>query len=55
MDAKDRIKSVEAVECASDAEAMAKAAQILEGNPDVEAVEIWDRTRLVGRAPRVDV
>jgi hypothetical protein len=53
IDRKDRVKSVEAVGCTSDADAMTKAAQILAQNPDAIAVEVWDIARLVGRAPRI--
>jgi hypothetical protein len=52
FDGGDHVKSVETVDCISDADAMTKAAQILERNPEVVAVEIWDNVRLVGRAPR---
>jgi hypothetical protein len=52
LDRVDHVKSVETVDCVSDADAMTKAAQILEREPDAIAVEIWNNVRLVGRAPR---
>ncbi|HET6159472.1 MAG TPA: hypothetical protein VFE34_14095 [Dongiaceae bacterium] len=54
IDEKEHVTSVEAIDCTSDADAMVKAAQILERNPDAGAIEVWDRTRLVGRAPGVN-
>lgn len=48
----DHIKGVEVLRCPDDAEAMVRGADLLDARPERESVEIWDRSRLVGRVVR---
>jgi hypothetical protein len=52
--ANDKVKAVEAADCPTDAEAMIRAARLLEQHSDLGGVEIWERMRLVGRTPSVE-
>lgn len=48
----NHIRAVEVLRCPDDAEAMVRAADLLDAKPGHESVEIWDRSRLVGRVVR---
>jgi hypothetical protein len=52
--ANDKVKAVEAADCPTDAEAMIRAARLLEQHPELGSVEIWEGARLVGRAPSAE-
>jgi hypothetical protein len=41
-----RINAAETIDCETDMEALAKAAEILNGHP---AIEVWQRARIVGK------
>jgi len=44
-----RVSSREGIECATDADALAKAAYLAEWNENFPEVEVWNGARLVGR------
>lgn len=48
----EHIHAVRVVECADDAEVVLKASEMLETHPQYQAVEVWERKRLVAQVPR---
>jgi hypothetical protein len=47
----ERIRSVQVLECADDAEVGLKATALLESKPDHQGIEIWQAGRFVVRIP----
>ncbi|HUA50753.1 MAG TPA: hypothetical protein VMB81_01240 [Candidatus Sulfotelmatobacter sp.] len=50
LDAHDRIRHVEAIDCCDDDRARARAAELLSRHPTLHSMALWDRERLVPSA-----
>jgi hypothetical protein len=48
----ESIRAVEILDCADDADAISRAAALLQARPEHQNIEIWEGPRMVARVPR---